>query len=311
MVNPRDEYLHEGGKGSDWIETFSINFVDKKSRLYGFADVNYYFQGKKAEFNWALYHNEDLYSYYNQIDFDKSSTNKTITDKRFKYRIITPAERFEMSLRNESLSAEMSLTGVYPVYVFPSSIADDPALEGRIVELWQRYEQRCKLTGGISFTRGPKKGSTKRIECVGLRKHSWGNRYPENMSCCSWITIQFRDMAMDLTYMEIDGIPRSNGFISKRTGNIPIVNVEMELLSFNRENKTLMSTEFSYRDASDDRDLIVSKRLHVMQMPLPRNKRSSFIRIRAFSDFTIIGTNKKGVGMEDHFISIEKLKQLD
>jgi len=42
-------------------------------------------------------------------------------------------------------------------------------------------------------------------------------------------------------------------------------------------------------------------------MPVPKNRNKKFIRFRNFSDFTIVGTNKKGAGMEEHYISIDRL----
>ncbi len=33
-----------------------------------------------------------------------------------------------------------------------------------------------------------------------MRKHSWGERFSDRLQCYSWVTVQFRDMSMDLTY---------------------------------------------------------------------------------------------------------------
>ncbi|TAL36790.1 MAG: hypothetical protein EPN93_08205 [Spirochaetes bacterium] len=313
MIDPRDELLHEFKRSEDWIERYSLNIVDKKARVYGFVDINFMFHQRKTEYIWALYCNDNLYTYTNLTDLDSKPNQKLFSDGRIKYKILSPREKVEVNLKNDVMNAGLTLSGAYPVYVFPlSATAPErgPAPE-RVVELWERYEQRCKVSGSVTFTKGERKGTSKRIECMGMRKHSWGLRSPDGMSCYSWITIQFRDMAMDLTYMELDGRPYSGGFISRRSGNIPIVEVEMELVSLSKDNSSLISTEFSYRDAQDDRDLIVSRRLHSLEMSVPRHRKGKFVRLRAFSDFTIIGTNKKGVGMEDHYISFERLRKID
>ncbi len=313
MISPKDEYLHEYKKSSDWTETFSINLLDKKNRLFGFADVNYYFQSRQAEFIWALFYNDNIYSHTSQAGFDGAPGHKIHSDKGFKYKVLSPLEKFELSLKSQSIAAGFSISGAYPIYMFPASLSfDNGTGEDRSeIKFWDRYEQRCRVSGALTFTSGAKKGSVKKIDCIGHRKHSWGERYPEKMSMYSWITIQFRDMAMNLTYLELGGIAYSNGFISKRTGNIPITSVELEMLSFSRENSSLLSTEFSYKDAQDDRDLIVSKRIHHFDMPLPRNKKNRFVRFRAFSDFTVIGTNKRGIGMEEHYISADRLRTME
>ena len=313
MINVKDEYLHEGKRIAGWAESYSMNFVDRKNRLYGFADINYYPAPHEAEFAWSVFYNDELYSYYNTVDFRPAEGARVLSDRRFTYRIADPPEKFEMKLKGESISLDLSLTGAYPAYIFPAATsADSHAREGeREIQLWERYEQRCRVSGALSILRGERKGQARRFECSGMRKHSWGERFSDRMQCYSWVTVQFRDMSMDLTYFEVGSVPYSQGFISRRSGNIPIMNVELELLAFSREKKTLLSGEFSYRDAQDDRDLIVSRRIHSVDMPLPRGRRARYVRFRAFSEFTVIGTGKKGIGMEEHLISLERLKTLD
>lgn len=313
MINVKDEYLHEGKKIPGWAESYSINFADKKSRLFGFADINYFPASHEAEFSWSVFYNDALHTYANTVDFRPADTVRILTDRRFSYRIVSPPEKFEFKLKGESIAIDLSLTGAYPAYVFPAAMAEESRVAGgeREIQLWDRYEQRCKMSGAVSILRGEKKGQSKRFECPGMRKHSWGERFSDRLQCYSWVTVQFRDMSMDLTYFEVGSVPYSQGFISRRSGNIPIMNVELELLAFSREKKALLSGEFSYRDAQDDRDLIVSRRLHSVDMPPPRSKRSRYVRFRAFSEFTVIGTGKKGVGMEEHLISLERLKTLD
>lgn len=312
MISAKDEFLHEFKKSPDWQEIYSVNFVDRKNKIYGFADINYHFHVRRVEFLWALFYNDSLYSYNSHAEFDGLPASRIHADRGFRYKVVSPLEKIELSLKNESVSAGFTVIGAYPVYNFPAHLPSGAGGQGiPEMKLWERYEQRCRVSGSISVAGWRKKGHAKRVDCIGHRKHSWGERLPERLSCYSWITVQFRDMAMDLTYLEIDRVPYSNGFISRRTGNIPITSVEMELLSLSRESRSLQSTEFSYRDAQDDRDLIVSKRLHSFEMPLPKNKRQRFVRFRAFSEFTVIGTNKKGIGMEEHYISLEKMKNIE
>ena len=47
MISEIDEYLHEYKKSKDWIETYSVHFIDKKTKLFGFADINYLFDTAK------------------------------------------------------------------------------------------------------------------------------------------------------------------------------------------------------------------------------------------------------------------------
>ncbi len=311
MIKDHDEYLHEFKKNTRWIERYSVNFIDKKNKIFGFADLNYLFQSKKIEYNWTVFLNDAFYAYQKITDYNGTTGQKLFSSRNFKYQVRVPKESIEVELRNDYLSCVLTMSGSYPIYRFPTSMTDETeGVMSKQLELWDRYEQRCRTSGRISITKGEKKGIAKKFDCIGFRKHSWGERYPEDMSCYSWITVQFRDMTIDLTYMEIDNVPYSGGFISRKSGNIPVMNVEQELFSLSRDRKSLLSTEFSYRDAQDDRDLIVSKKIHSMEMTLPKSRKNRYIRIRSFSDFMVIGTGKKGIGMEEHYISLDKLDKM-
>ncbi|HDP80113.1 MAG TPA: hypothetical protein ENN21_04650 [Spirochaetes bacterium] len=312
MIRDNDEFLHDYRRNARWIERFSVNFIDRKNKLFGFADVNFYFLNKKTEFHWAVFLNDQIYAHQHQESFKEGVNQKVFADKNLKYRVKVPRETIELEMKNEYLQCALTVNGAYPVYMFPSSVPDDAAagFSGKKPEFWERYEQRCRATGMLTVKKGEKKGFSKKIDCIGFRKHSWGERYPEDMSSYSWITVQFRDMTIDLTYMEIDRVSYSGGFISKKSGNIPVMCVEQELFSMSRDRKSLLSSEFSYRDAQDDRDLIVSRKLHSLDMPLPRNRKSKYIRIRSFSEFMVIGTGKRGIGMEEHYFSLDKLDKM-
>lgn len=311
MISARDELLHEGERNGDWVESFKVNLLDKKNRIFGFADINYLFQKKKMECLWAFVWNDNLYTSNTVSDFDGKPDTRSIAYDGFKYRIVNPQENFELLLKNRSINVSMKISGIYPVYVFPTTMPEDDEESPLAITLWNRYEQRCRISGELILREKRGKSVKKRFDGFGQREHSWGKRLMDQITCYSWITIQFRDMAMDLTYMEVGGHPVSNGVITKRTGNIPIVRAGLELINFNRENKTSLSTEFSYKDAQDDVDLVVSKRIHSVEIPVSRNKRGRFIRFRNFSEFTIIGTNKKGIGMEEHYISLSKLESME
>ncbi|MDY6935759.1 MAG: hypothetical protein SVZ03_16260 [Spirochaetota bacterium] len=314
MIQEKDEYIHEYKRGKDWIESFTINFIDKKNKFFGFADIDYRFSKNIIEFTWLLLINGNKFEYNNQIKFDENGRKKKIADgNNYVYEILTPFDNFELSLNNDYIKSKFNISGIFPIYFFTPQRANSPSDQKLLkeIQLWEQYEQRCKITGTATIIDGKDKGLEKKINCFGQREHSWGKRYIDKITCLSRISIQFRDMAMLLTYIELDGAQFSRGFVSRKSGNIPIQNIDFESISLNQNKQSSTSTEFSYKDAQDDLDLIVSKTIHSLQMPLPKNYKNKFIKLINYSDFTIIGTNKKGIGMEDHFISLEKLKSMD
>jgi len=100
----------------------------------------------------------------------------------------------------------------------------------------------------------------------------------------------------------------SYGCISKKSGNLALVLVELEFLSI--KNSSFESSEFTYKDAQDDIDLIVSKPIKPHHIEVSKKLKKSHLHIISFSDFTVIGTNKKGYGIEEHLISHERLKNV-
>lgn len=312
MIDVTDEYLHELQGEQHCIESFSVHFIDEKKKFFGFADINFFFNIRKTEFHWVLFYNGDSFSYRNTITFNGKPIKETFSDDKFTYNIQRPLEKINLQLRNEKLVSTLRVSGIHPIYMFPSrklnnkkSIVRDDG-----IELWNKYEQRCRITGTISPMQGKDKKNPWKISCYGQRQHLYGNRLYDDIRCHSSLVIQFKDMSMTLDYLEMGTDTFSSGYLSRKSGNVPIKTVGLELFSI-RRNFDIVSSEFSYRDASDDVDLLVSRKLHSVKMPLTKPLREKFVRIRIFSEFTIIGTNKKGFGMEDHLVSKDRLKQMD
>jgi len=308
MFFKKDEYLHEYKKSADWTESFSINIVDKKNRIFGFADIEYLFNKRQVEFSYNFIIHDETYKHNNIIPYNGKFEEKSITDKKLAYVISVPQESFQLNLKERGLTGGLKLSALFPAYVFPTSMPAGE--EEQIVEditLWNRYVQRCRINGSFALKTAAKKDKKVRVECFGQREHQWGFRLKDRIISHSNIAVQFRDMLMNLTYIEFDKVVYANGIISRKSGNIPIQNVECELISYDRKKNEIGSSEFSFTDAHDEVDLIVSKKIHSIQMPVPKNRNKKFIRFRNFSDFTIVGTNKKGAGMEEHYISIDRL----
>ncbi|MFH0976832.1 MAG: hypothetical protein V1874_13690 [Spirochaetota bacterium] len=310
MIHKNDEYIHEFKKHKEWVESFNINFISKKNKVYGSVDIDYLFNKNQIEADWLIIFNNKKYENTSFIDFNGKLNNKKISNGKFEYNISSPLEKFKLVFKNEFITANLYIQGVFPIYDFPENIIDDVINDQQIIsnKTWNKYQQRCKITGDILVKSGEDKGKKANFDCLGQREHLWGINKLSNISIQSRVTVQFRDMSMTLTYNEKDTIPESNGFISKKSGNIPIINVECESLTIDENSGSLISSEFSYMDAQDDVDLLVAKSFYSLPMPVPKSKKNKYLRYRNFSEFTVIGTNKKGYGVEDHYFSTEMLK---
>lgn len=312
MIDEHDEYLHDVGH-REWLESFSFNFIDRKSTIFGCADINYTHQNKSVAYTWFLSVRGNACLYENAAQLNDISKVKSINARGLRYRIVKPLKEFEIRLMGDSVSGDFCFSGVYPIYVYPPGHFDgwnNPL--PRSIQLGDRYGQICSVTGNIRLRQSRENEVREAVTCFGEREHSYG-RILKDVACKSDLTIYFRDMSIKLSYLEIDGVTVTGGFISRRSGNIPVTAVELELFSYSHERGEFRfaSSEFSYRDAQDDVDLVVSERIHQVEMPLPKNLRGKFVKFRSFSNFTIIGTNKRGIGMENHFISVERIEKVN
>lgn len=315
MIRESDEFLHEfvGHHGS--IESYSFNFVDKKSRIYGCADIDYNFDSGKTEFNWVVYFNGEVFTYSHAIDFDGEYKKSCCTDAGLLFKVVTPFKKFELILKNELITVKMKLVGASPVFVFPSSHVDRDGGKALIqtVRLCNRYSQRCSFSGEIRIGNGVHKGTQREFSCYGERQHLYGKQTPNRITCSSKLVIQLNDGLMNLSYMEVGGSTLASGFFARRLGNNPIENIGLELISYNYDGGrfNFVSSEFSYREAQDDFDLAVSKKIYTVEMPLEKNLRRKYVKFRSFSEFALIGANKNGIGMEEHFVLFDRLKEMN
>jgi len=304
MINKNDEFLHEPGKIKNWTESFNINFLSRKNKVYGSVDFEFLFNKKKIQTNWVIIYNNIVYENSELIDFNAKLNSKKFGNTKFEYSVTQPLKKFKLALKSQSITANIIIAGIFPIFDFPENIYDEELSDVKTTnKTWNKYEQRCKITGNLVVKSGADKGKKVNFDCFGQREHLWGNLKTDDQYCKSRITIQFRDMSMNLTYLERNTVPESNGFISKRSGNIPVINVEYESIHLDEKNENIVSSEFSYKDAQDDVDLIVGKTLYSVAMPLPKSKKKNFYHFRTFSEFTVIGTNKKGFGVEEHYFS--------
>ena len=315
MIRESDEFLHEFVGRHGFIESYNFNFIDKKSRIFGFADIDYDFGSGKAAFNWVVYFNGETFSYSSTAGFDGAYKKNCCTDTGLLFKVITPFKDFQLILKNELITVKMKLVGASPIFVFPSSTVDRNGEKApkSTVRLCSRYSQRCSFSGEISIGSGAHKGTRREFSCYGERQHLYGKQAPSRITCSSKLVIQLNDGLMNLSYMEVGGATLASGFMARRFGNSPIENVGLELISYNYDGGrfNFLSSEFSYREAQDDFDLAVSRKIYAVEMPLEKNLGRKYIRFRSFSDFALIGANKNGIGMEEHFMLFDRLEEMN
>ena len=306
MIVQSDELLHTPGPSSDWEEHFRVNFADKKAKIYGSFDVSVRPHSKECDCTWIFFVDGVPYSIQETAPFESKEGVKIVGGKSLKFKI-SAKNSFEAVFKGAHLEAKMTITPLFHAYDFPFAPGRDADLKREEAEaqLWKRYDQRCRVAGEIVIKNGPKK----KFDSFGEREHIWGNMLWKNLSVSSRFFIQFKEMSVSLSCLNFGGAIVSNGFFSRKSGNIPVIGIELEHLDMDKTKK-LKSSELSYLDSQDDRDLIVSHALFAPEKEEVKFGKRKFIRCRSFSEFSIIGANKKGIGYEEHLIVPEMIPLL-
>ncbi|MCX8123423.1 MAG: hypothetical protein N3F66_04580 [Spirochaetes bacterium] len=299
MINTREELLHESSL-PDFVESYRISVISKRDKFYGFSNITWIPQ----------IHEIGIYSFFNYSDFATTSNQiikdsapkKSFGTQRCKYTIIQPLKESKLLYKDSNLMAHISLFDFFPYY---ESIHSRELSKESFEHMTSSYFTRCKAKVSLEFT--TKSRTTKKtFDCIGFKEHTWG-LYPYNfITCDSRVVVHFRDQTIAFRYIEYNGMSYSYGCISRKNGNLALVLIELEFLSI--KNSLLESSEFTYKDAQDDIDLIVSKPIKIQTIDVPKKVKKSHIHVISFSDFTVIGTNKKGYGIEEHYISFDRLK---
>ena len=301
MKNVSADFLHQP-KSKDWFELFSINFCDKKAKIYGNAEMEVLAKKNKIKFSWTVFADQTEHSESCEIDFDGIYDAKKFTSPVMKYSIVSPCEKYKLELKNSKIKVSLDISGLFSIYDYPAAPdkegnADKLALESK---LWKRIEQRCKITGSAEYKSKEKK-IVKKIDCFGQRKKHWGEKNFNSLKAYSRYMIQLMDSSFSLTYMNFGSIILSSGFVSKKSGNMPIDETELEHIDISQSGLPSV-TEISYTDSFEEKDLIVSNNIFSIKFPPVAIGKNSYQHFKCFSEYSIVGAIKKGIGMEEHFI---------
>lgn len=299
MINTREELFHDSNL-SDFVESYRISIISKRDKWYSFSNIT-----------WNPHIREiGIYSFINFSDFlitgnqiiKDTVPKKSIGTQRYKYTIIQPLKESRLVYKESNLHASISLLDYFPYYELLHN--KKPSTEN-FEHMIASYFTRCKAKVSVELNAIPKI-IKKNFDCIGFKEHTCG-LYPYSLiNCDSRVVVHFRDQTISFRYIEYNGTSFSYGCISRKNGNLALVLVELEFLSI--KNALLESSEFTYKDAQDDIDLIVSKPVKTQTIDVPKKVKKSHVHVVSFSDFTVIGTNKKGYGIEEHYISYDRLK---
>jgi len=204
-IKPQDDYTHPLGTEPNFNDSMYFNFFDNAKKLGGFMRIGNRANEKYAEVTLVVYQPDGsvLFNWKRpEIDnndaFDaggmKFETLEPLVRLRTTYeggavyltdpkQMADPGQAFRNN-PHRRVSIDLVHEAVAPVY---GSSGADRVIEDPEKEFARaHYEQHMKVTGAVSID-----GETVQVDAYGLRDHSWGPRYWQNIHSYRWLTCSF------------------------------------------------------------------------------------------------------------------------
>lgn len=243
-IKPEDDYTHPLGPEPNFNDSMYFNFFDNKKDFGGFMRIGNRANERYAEVTLTLYlpTGEVMFNYKRpEIDnndaFDaggmKFETIEPLTKLRTTYEgtavfLTEPSQMADPSqaFRNnphKPVSIDLVHEAVGPVYGSSGAnrVIEDPEKEFAKAH----YEQHMHTTGHVTVD-----GDRTEIDAYGLRDHSWGPRFWQNIFSYRWLTCAFGpDLGIMVSEIRRSETERTQAGVVVRGETVqPITSVEIE-----------------------------------------------------------------------------------
>jgi hypothetical protein len=230
-IKPEDDYTHPLGPEKNFNDSMYFNFFDTKKNTGGFLRIGNRANERYAEVTLCLYlpTGEILFNYRRpEIDnndaFDaggmKFETLEALTKHRTTYEgtavfLTDPSQMADPSnaFRNnphKPVSIELTHEAAGPVYGSSGAGRETQDPEKDFAKA--HYEQHMRVTGHVTVD-----GDRVEIDGFGLRDHSWGPRYWQNIQSYRWLNCTFGpDLGIMVTEIRPTADSRTQGGVVVR-----------------------------------------------------------------------------------------------
>ncbi|OGP61123.1 MAG: hypothetical protein A2V67_09045 [Deltaproteobacteria bacterium RBG_13_61_14] len=292
-MEARDEGIHEYPKPLDqhWKENWYFNFIDRKNHAWGVNHVSLIRLKQQGRFSTFHVIDGEVLLYSNLIDL--TDDFQELTDGKLRFEFLEPFQKFRVTFTGPRHQVEINYSARFPVFDYAQTRRPG---KHKALAL-NHYEQALWAKGTVT-----KGGKTRPIECFGHRDHSWGYRNESKISAWNWAAVQFPDKTINLSRVMVGKAFMGQGFVSTSQGNTRISRVNVEDTQF--QNNVPASSVFTGYDEKGKIWKLKSEKFSGLFLPMTEKGKGVVIH-ENFSDYTLLDTGEKGVGIDEYLINPE------
>ena len=221
-LEPQDECMHPIEAASNFNESMYINLFDHQQRCGGWFRVGNRPNERHAEMSFCFYLPDGRVAFmFRRIEIDN---NDALAAGGMRFDVIEPFKTLTLNYDGKAVllddpqkmenpktafannpavavRAELTFTGMTPVYGGEAVDENGTPIDEDPDESFARghYEQHMKGEGVVTVD-----GTTFVLNGFGLRDHSWGPRYWQNLYWYRWLPLVFReDFAVNMSIVQM------------------------------------------------------------------------------------------------------------
>jgi len=292
-MDPKDEKVHDYPKPLDahWKENYYFNFIDRANNAWGINHISLMRHEQKGRFSAFHIVDGEILMYSDTIDIDDDFSE--LTDGKLKFEFLEPYKKFRVTFDGPRHQVELDYEARFEVYDYTGGRPARGREKGMGLN---HYEQALFVKGTVT-----KGGSTRSIECLGHRDHSWGYRNESQVTGWNWIAVQFDDRTINMSKVVIGEAYLGNGFVSNAEGNTRLTRVDIEDTQLEND-KIPLSSVFTGQDKEGRIWKLKSEKFSGLVLPM-QEKGSGVIVYENFAEYTDLETGEKGVGIDEYLIN--------
>ena len=221
-LEPEDEYMHPIEAASNFNESMYINLFDHDQACGGWFRVGNRPNEGHAEMSFCFYLPDGRVAFmFRRVSID---SNEALEAGGMRFEVVEPFKILRLHYQGEAcllddpqqmedpkqafaknprvkVSASLTFTGMTPVYGGEAVDDNGNPIEEDPDESFARghYEQHMKGQGEVTID-----GEAFALNGFGLRDHSWGPRYWQNLYWYRWLPLVFReDFAVNVSIVQM------------------------------------------------------------------------------------------------------------